>query len=259
MNGMVLGTYQRKYPKGFAMRGWDPQNPTNLHTALPVARTADGRQQVIYAGQIVTGTDAGTKWQLGLPSDADLSNLLVAFAQDGTERFDVWCADSLVGLLCAGKYRFATPFFARYTNGTRTKSTDAGTPAVYTAGTLITVCKNGEKELVDRMNPVDGSTFQEEIDLAGFIRPAEAGDPILGVVAETHTGKNRALSATDAIKANNDVRKSGHLDSTPETQNYAWPLQRQIGNAEDSSSNWQNSYLVVWDTTYVPGNVVPNA
>lgn len=245
---MVLGTYQRKYPRGFAMRGWDPQNPTNLHTALPVKRTNDGKQQEIYAGQIISGTADGTKWQLGITSDD--ATALIAFAQDGTERFDVWCADSLVGLLCAGKYRFATPFFARYTKGSANTAEKVGVDTAYTAGTLLTACKPGEKEYVTRVSPVDGSQYKEEVLLDGFIRPAEAGDIIIGVVAETHSGKNRAANAAE----NNDVRKSGTQATSQPSQNNAWPLQRQIGNAEDSSSNWQNAYLVVWDTAFTPGN-----
>ena len=221
---MILGTYKREYPRGYVMRGWDPQNPTTLSSALPVNKDATGTPEDIQAGMIISTDSTGTKWVLGVPAGAsDASKNRVAFAQDGIERWDVMASDSLVGLLCSGKFRFATPFFARVKK--------SGGAAVYTAGTPLTYCVNTESETAKTgVDPTTGALVGEVRSLAGFIRPAEDGEPVIGYVAETHSGLNRAAAypSETAVSARAD--------------------QESIGKAVDSTSKFTNAYMVIWDS-----------
>lgn len=225
---MILGTYKREYPRGYVMRGWDPQNPTTLTSALPVNKSETGKPDEIQPGMIISTDATGTKWTLGVAADATAAQKnRVAFAQDGIERWDVMAADSLVGLLCSGKFRFATPFFAR-------KAQD-GSAAVYTAGTPLTYCLATETEAADTgVNPETGELVEETRSLAGFIRPAAEGEQVIGHVAETHSGLNRAASYPDVaeIPARAD--------------------QISIGKAVDSTSKFTNAYMVIWDTDLTP-------
>lgn len=229
---MILGTYKREYPRGYVMRGWDPQNPTTLSSALPVNKSITGKPDEIQPGMIISTDATGTKWTLGVAVDATAAQKnRVAFAQDGIERWDVMAADSLVGLLCSGKFRFATPFFAR-------KDGDAA--AVYVAGTPLTYCLADETEsAATGVNSETGALVEETRSLAGFIRPAKDGDQIIGHVAETHSGLNRAAAytGTDDVPARAD--------------------QISIGQAVDSTSKFTNAYMVIWDTDLIP--VVDNA
>lgn len=221
---MILGTYKREYPRGYVMRGWDPQNPTTLSSALPVNKDATGTPDEIQPGMIISTDSTGTKWVLGGPAAVDAKKRLIAFAQDGVERWDVMAADSLVGLLCSGKFRFATPFFARYKKG-------GSTAAVYTAGTPLTYCLSTEKENAKTgVDAETGALVAVERDLAGFIRPAEDGEIVIGYVAETHSGLNRAAaySTEAAVNARAD--------------------QESIGKAVDSTSKFTNAYMVIWDS-----------
>ena len=224
---MILGTYKREYPRGYVMRGWDPQNPSTLTSALPVAvDPATAKPYDVQPGMIVSTTSDGKSWQLGGTGS------LIAVAQDGVERWDVMAADSLVGLLCSGKFRFATPFFARYAKGTSTTS-GTGTAAVYTAGTPLTFCADAEKEWAPTgVNTADGSLVPVERSLKGFIRPAAEGETVIGYVAETHSGINRAASYNDSVPARAD--------------------QVSIGKAVDSTSKFTNAYMVIWDSSLTP-------
>lgn len=217
---MILGTYKREYPRGYVMRGWDPQNPTTLSSALPVVKDAQGMPDEIQPGMIISTNAEGNAWKLGAPAT---DNALIAFAQDGVERWDVMAADSLVGLLCSGKFRFATPFFARLKK--------SGGAAVYTAGTPLTYCADGEKETVKTgVSATTGALVGVERSLAGFIRPAESGDKVIGYVAETHNGLNRAAAYPD------ETAVSARAD------------QESIGKAVDSTSKFTNAYMVIWDS-----------
>jgi hypothetical protein len=223
---MILGTYKREYPRGYVMRGWDPQNPTTLSSALPVVKDTEGMPDEIQPGMIISTNAEGNAWKLGAPADA--ANALIAFAQDGVERWDVMAADSLVGLLCSDKFRFATPFFARYTKGTSTSAT-TGTAAVYKAGTPLTYCADTEKEWAETgVNAETGALVRVERSLKGFIRPAVGDEKVIGYVAETHSGRNRAAAYTGEVAARAD--------------------QISIGKAVDSTSKFTNAYMVIWDS-----------
>lgn len=234
---MMLGTYKREFPRGYVMRGWDPQNPSKQTTALPVATdNAAGRPDKIFAGMIISSAD-GTTWtnKTAANASATVKNTL-SVAQDGIERWDVMAADSLVGLSCTGEFRFATPFFARYKKGKSTTDTPASAHlAVYTKGTPLTYCGASETEYAyTDVHASTGELFASQRSLAGFIRPAEAGETVIGVVAETHSGRNRAAryGTTDAVSARAD--------------------QESIGTAVESTAKFTNAYMVIWDSQLVP-------
>lgn len=226
---MILGTYKREYPRGYVMRGWDPQNPTTLSSALPVAvDPATTLPYDIQPGMVISTNSTGDAWQLGGTGS------LIAVAQDGVERWDVMAADSLVGLLCSGKFRFATPFFARYAKNSSATS-GAGTAAVYTAGTPLTFCADGEFEYARTgVSATDGALSPVKRSLKGFIRPAVKGETVIGYVAETHSGINRAAAypTEAAVPARAD--------------------QESIGKAVDSTSKFTNAYMVIWDSSLAP-------
>lgn len=226
---MSIGTFQREYPRGLVLRGWDPQNPTTFSIALPVQRKA-GRPEVILQGQIMSPNAAGTQWTLGVAAGETPS--VVAVAQNDSTDFDVVAADNLVGLSCSGKFRFGTPFFCRQkATGTIDSPTVDGSAYSYKLGTRLTYAKNDEIDIFTSV--VGGKVENFGRSAAGFIRPAAQGEPVIGVVAETHTGVNGSA----------DLSK---------TQNGAWALQTTIGDAVDSSSNIDHAYLVVWDSTFAP-------
>ena len=142
---MILGTYKREYPRGYVMRGWDPQNPTTLSSALPVVKDTAGMPDEIQPGMIISTNAEGNAWIH--------TTSVVFWAEHYAKDLGLsMAADSLVGLLCSGKFRFATPFFARYTKATSTSAT-TGTAAVYKAGTPLTYCADTEKENDSRRCP----------------------------------------------------------------------------------------------------------
>ena len=220
---MILGTYKREYPRGYVMRGWDPQNPSTLTSALPVAVDPDTAQPYdIQPGMVISTDTDGKSWKLGGAGS------LIAVAQDGVERWDVMAADSLVGLLCSGKFRFATPFFARFAKGSSATS-GSGTAAVYTAGTPLTFCADTETEWAPTgVDATNGALVPVKRSLKGFIRPATGDEKVIGYVAETHSGLNRAAAYTGSVPARAD--------------------QESIGLAVDSTSKFTNAYMVIWDS-----------
>lgn len=234
----MKGYYLKKYPSVQILRGWDPQEPTTLATSHPIATDAAGDFKDIADGQIISLNKAGTAWVLGVednPTAAQINS--IAIAQDSSDLWDVQDAcntwdykdantvGSLVGLSCTGKFRIATPYFAKFKTG--------GEAYVYTAGTPITFCKHGEK--FDTLTPdstTPGALTKANISGVGFIRPAEQGDVVIGIVAETHSGINRE----DAGILGNPTALSAHA------------LQKTIGKAINSEAEWYNSYYVVFDT-----------
>lgn len=241
----MKGYYLKKFPSVQILRGWDPQEPTTLATTHPIATDAAGEPIDIADGQVISLNKAGTAWILGVEADATPAQInSIAIAQDGTDIWDVMDADnnwdytdpqtvgSLVGLSCTGKFRIATPYFAKFDN--------AGTAYEYKAGTPITFCKTtdtiktlepsstkpGELEKVNVKSPAG------VVSSLGYIRPAAKDEVVIGIVAETHKGINRE----DAGIPGNPTAISAHA------------LQKTIGKAINSEAVWYNSYYVVFDT-----------
>lgn len=209
---MSIGTYKTTFPRGRFPRGWNPQNPVKQTLALPVQKepNTDGREitQFIWPGHVITPTADGTKWQRGVPAGSTPG--YVAIAQDSSWKdYDAIEVNKLVGLSCSDSFRFATPFFARMSGA----NTGNQIPA-YTVGTRVTYCTNDETE-----TRADGTV----INLSGYIRPAKAGEPVIGVVAEQGSGINSSIA-----------------------------LQPNWETAIDSESIPENAYFVVFDTSFAP-------
>ena len=227
---MMLGTYKREYPRGWVVRGYDPMNPTTQSISLPVNKSLTGEPDPIYAGMLISVRPDGTAWQLGVGTASETEINTIAFTQDEITRWDVAAADQLVGFPCSGQFRFATPYFARFTKGTSTGS-GTGTAATYKAGTPLTFCADSEKEWAPTdVNTTTGALTPKERSLRGFIRPAETGEVVIGRVAETHSGVNRSAMYTDTVPAK--------------------AMQATIGTATDSTSKFTNAYVVIWDSTF---------
>ena len=235
----MKGYYLKKFPSVQILRGWDPQEPTTLATTHPITTDAAGEPAEIADGQVISLNKAGTAWILGVEADATPAQInSIAIAQDGTDIWDVMDADnnwdytdpktvgSLVGLSCTGKFRIATPYFAKFN--------DAGTAYEYTAGTPITFCKTTDTiQTLEPSKTTPGALEKVEVESAvGYIRPAAKGEVVIGIVAETHSGINRE----DAGIPGNHTALSAHA------------LQKTIGKAINSEAVWYNSYYVVFDT-----------
>lgn len=228
---VTIGHYQDVYPRGYVLNGWDPQNPTKLTTALPVAKetTPHGHThpQWIWPGMVITPTEDGTHWRKGVA--ADTTPTVVAIAQDASEDPNVIMARRLVGLMCSDDFEIASPFFAR-------KGKYNGDAPMYKRGLALTYCVEGETE--KRM--IDG----EEVDLPldGFFRPAEEGEPVIGIVSSQFTGINGSQEVTSKLvepTATNSVNAAEPLQETFETTTYSHCIPA-------------NAYMVHFQTTFRP-------
>lgn len=258
---MDIGHYRTKFPRnyGVPMRGWDPQNPTTLTVSLQLP--ADGTK--IWEGQILTPNADGTTWVLGADSTAPAPTV-VALAQNSTLSTDVVSANNLVGLSCSGKFRLATPFFCR---AIPTSKTDLGanpatdfskySVASYKVGTLLTYCKNNEYDVVSTVDKSTGAMKQVVREAAGCVRPAFADEPVIGVVtAATPDAPTTAISALNYdVPVSVTHEKTGALSN--DTSKYFMPegavaLSHTWEDAIDTSAELNNSYYIVFDTTFAP-------
>lgn len=202
---MAFGTYKAPFPRGRVLRGWDPQNPTKQTKGLPVKKETKPNgmkgSERIYPGHIITAKPDGTtvEWTKGIPytggvdSKANYAGCLVAVASAASTDLDVVNAKSLVGLEMTDSFRIATPFFKK--------------GETYTVGTKLTACAADEED-------TDGRS------LAGYVRPANTGEVVVGIVAE-----------------------AGPVN-----------LQESFTTALDSSSIRENAYYVIYDTAYQPAS-----
>lgn len=237
---VTIGHYQDAYPRGYVLNGWDPQNPTKQTTALPVAKvtSADATTKAvwIWPGMVITPTKDGTAWQKGVAKDE--TPTVVAIAQDASEDPNVLMARRLVGLMCSDDFEIASPFFARNpaSSANGKKALFENSVPMYTIGTPLTYCKAGE---VDKRT-VDGE--EVELPLEGFFRPAQAGEPVIGIVSAQFTGINgsQEVSAKSvAPTADNSVNAAEPLQETFETTTYSHCIPA-------------NAYMVHFQTTFRP-------
>lgn len=226
----TYGYHRTDYPRGWAMRGLNsPMGLGHRKTTLPVSKDNRGLSATIFQGQIMSVDPTGTHWVLGVPTDASLTNM-VYIANKHSFDPDVEDADNLDGLACSGQFRYATPYFAR------TSGTDAATATnyQYTPGVALTYCKDTEEDLIYYRNPSTGEEEPTVRSLNGFVRPAAEGEPIIGYIAEMHTGVNADADATKNSFG-------------------AWALQQTFDTAVDSQSVPEGAYVIVFDTSFVPG------
>lgn len=259
---MNIGHYRTEFPRnyGVPMRGWDPQNPSTLTVSLQLA----DKDTTIWEGQVITPNADGTAWELGVSTTTYSSSKpnIVAFAQNSTLSTDVMAANNLVGLSCSGKFRIACPFFCRTvlttgTGGLTDSNTEAdASVAAYTPGTPVTYCKNNEIDFFSH-TAADGSVVTTKRSAAGFIRPAKANEPVIGVVV----GSMPDIPASAIGTVNFNVPENKHVKSgalVASSGNYYMPgtgvvaLSHTWEDAIDSSAKLDNSYYVVLDTTFAP-------
>ena len=225
----MYGYYQDAFPRGGARHGWDPQNPTYQTMSLPVSSeivAGHVEPTFIWPGMVITPNKAGSQWVRGV--EEGVTPTVVAIAQNASEDYDVLAASSLVGLLCSDRIEIATPFFAR-------KSADGPDP-MYTQGLPVTYCKADETE----ERTVGDETIT--ISLAGYIRPAKAGEPVIGTVKVapgTIIGINGSGAVTTAPDTANSVNGSE-------------ALQIDFERTTNSHVRRENAYLVTIQTAFNP-------
>lgn len=261
---MITGHYETEFPRnyGVPMRGWDPQNPTTLSISLPPSPTAkDGVTPIIWEAHILTPLKNGKGWELGCPAD-NAHPGIVAFAQNSTFDTDVRSANQLVGLSCSGKFRIATPFFARTVATTPGSTTHADhTVCSYAIGTPVTFCRNNENHIVTKpTGTYTGSAQDVEqvfVSTRGYIRPAKAGEEVIGVVVDATP--DAPTSAIGALNYNAPAvtRVGSGVACEDSTTKYFMPsqavaLKHTWKDTVDSSAETNNSYYVIIDTTYAP-------
>ena len=224
----MYGYYKDTFPRGGAKHGWDPQNPTYQTMSLPVSsEIVAGRPEpaFIWPGMVITPSKDGSQWVRGV--EEGVTPTVVAIAQNASEDYDVLAASSLVGLLCSDRIEIATPFFARKGDGA---------DPMYTQGLPVTYCKADETE--ERV--IDNETVT--ISLAGYIRPAKAGEPVIGTVKVapgTIIGINGSGAVTTAPDAANSVNGSE-------------ALQIDFERTTNSHVLCDNAYLVTIQTAFNP-------
>lgn len=203
----MIGTYVNDYPKGYVRGVWDPQNPSKQVVKNPVATVeVNGKElsEFIWPGHILF-LDSNGNWT---KNPGSTTPTLICVAQDSSRDNDVLASKLLVGLSCTDSYQLATPFF-------RQKSGD-----VYKQGTLLTYCDNTEN--------IDGTTTTAgEGTAMGWLKPAEAGDVVIG-----------------------------YVDSAPPAKyagkNNAWNLRPSFTTAMDATALVSNEFEIRWSTAYQP-------
>lgn len=222
----MIGIHKEKYPRAIVLRGWDPTAPSTLSSSRPVA-SSDVDE--VLSGMVIVASKTTNKWVLG--AETHEPDAFVAFAQDHATDLDVVEADSLVGLTCHGKFRIATPHFMRQAaTGTVAEPVADGDAYAYAVGTPITYALNDEIGITSSF--VDGAWTEVGVSGKGKVRPAKAGEPVIGIIAESFTGIN------------------GNTDLT-QTVCQARPLQLSPFNTVETGCLTENAYHVVIDTTYV--------
>lgn len=285
------GLIVRAFPKAQFLRGWNPQTPHTRTHSFPIESNPFG----VYCGMLLSLNADGTKWVKGVQSGSTPG--IIAFAQNDGWQDDVQDAGQLVGLDSSGQFRIATPFFKRYTGVTGTIDPEgkpttyqAGTPIAYKAGTPLTWCANNEVDAVQvvELDETTGAQVAKTllVSCAGYVKPAAAGDTIIGVVSQTGAGRyltkemqrrnsNPLIGPVvkglnrDAAGYNEGLLRNGTVTvadgEVTDSNNKlikmgdgVYPLMTSIGSAVTSDSEIYTAYYIVFDTTNA-GVKVPTA
>lgn len=259
------GVIVRTFPKAQFLRGWYPQTPNTRTHSFPIASLFKGDPaDFIFRGSVISTTKDGEHWQKGVPAGTT-HNPIIAIAQNDEWQDDVQNAGQLVGLDCSGQFTIATPFFKRI-HGNKL--------CEYTPGTKLTYCVSGEKDTIKYLEYVDGAqnlVVDDDVDCTGYVRPADAGDPVIGIVSQKGAGRYTTMDMIraaenpeirDYVKGLNrdlagynlNLKASGKTIDGEDANDFAqmptgvYPLMFSFGSAVTSDSDIRNAYYIVFDT-----------
>lgn len=261
------GVIVRAFPKAQFLRGWYPQTPNTRTHSFPIASLFDGDNpsDFIFRGSVISTTEDGDKWQKGVPEDTT-HNPIIAIAQNDEWQDDVQNAGQLVGLDCSGQFTIATPFFKR--------AQDADTLYDYAPGTKLTYCLNDETDTIKYLayDNTDGTQTltTRTVSCAGYVRPADDGEPVIGIVSQKGAGRYTTMDMIraaenpeirDYVKGlNRDLagynlnQKAAGKNLTDNASDFAqmptgvYPLMFSFGSAVTSDSDISTAYYIVFDT-----------
>lgn len=247
---MKIGHFMNDFPKMVPARNWNPQEPKQPTIALHCPKDAQGDAQLVWPGMVlcIKPESDGSTWVLPT-ADEDITNTVagaaagttpsvVAIAQDptfGSQSINVLMADSLVGLPCTGNFRIVTPFYKH------------GVP--YTPGTPLTFAT--AEDMAD-----DDFVSANGLPLHGAVKPAAAGDVVIGYVVRTHADKfytktipaGGGEAASEVGVVNYDDMSGKKFNETDK----ALALRVSIDLAEDSLCKPENAYVIEFDTAFQP-------
>lgn len=259
-NGLIV----RAFPKAQFLRGWYPQTPNTRTHSFPIASLFEGDNpgDFIFRGSVISTTEDGDKWQKGVPEDTT-HNPIIAIAQNDEWQDDVQNAGQLVGLDCSGQFTIATPFFKRVHDDTL---------CAYTPGTKLTYCLNNETDTIKYLKYENGTQTLDEktVYCRGYVRPAEDGEPVIGIVSQKGAGRYTTMDMIraeenpeirDYVKGlNRDLagynlnQKAAGKTLPEDVADFAqmptgvYPLMFSFGSAVTSDSDISTAYYIVFDT-----------
>lgn len=248
---MKIGHYMNDFPKMVPARNWNPQEPKQPTIALHCPKNAQGEAQLVWPGMVLcidnNGTD-GETWTVPTLADtvtntvagsaAGTTPTVVAIAQDptfGSQSLNVVMADSLVGLPCTGNFRIVTPFYKR--------------GVAYTPGLALTFATAADME---------GDSFESAngLPLHGAVKPAAAGDVVIGYVVRTHSPEfyeHTVPAAGDQPAVTTGITNyDDYSGASTNAVDRALALRKSIDLAEDSLTKPENAYVIEFDTAFQP-------
>lgn len=261
------GVIVRAFPKAQFLRGWYPQTPNTRTHSFPIASlfVGDNPSDFIFRGSVISTTEDGDKWVKGVPEDTT-HNPIIAIAQNDEWQDDVQNAGQLVGLDCSGQFTIATPFFKR--------AQDENTLYDYAPGTKLTYCLNDETDTIkylayDKTNGTQ-TLATRTVSCAGYVRKAEDGEPVIGIVSQKDAGRyttmdmiraaenpeireyvkglNRDLAGYNLnLKADGKTLEANASDFA-KMPTGVYPLMFSFGSAVTSDSDISTAYYIVFDT-----------
>lgn len=248
---MLKGHYKDVFPKMLPARNWDPQRPSQPTIALPCPKKANGKPELVLAGMILSAKEGAKTWTLGVDDSDATAPTIVAVAQDptyGNQSMNVNISDSLVGLPCTGNFRICTPFFKR--------------GVAYSVGTPLTYVKDSELTTDAAHYTATGKV--DDYVMHGCVRPAEAGEPVIGYVVRSQADKFYGVHNYDdpsvAVKGGTEeaptytygVNLAPITGDTAHENEGAFAMRKSINEAVCSLAMSENSYFIEYDTAFQP-------
>lgn len=249
---MLKGTYKDVFPKMLPARNWDPQRPSQPTIALPCPKLEGNNKAklLVWPGMILSANPGAKTWTRGVTAaDSTVANAptIIAVAQDptkGNQSMNVDLTDSLVGLPCTGNFRICTPFFVR--------------GKAYTTGTALTYVTSKELEDLSEADKKNYSAYTKDgtlVLMQGAVRPAEAGETVIGYVVQSQDPKFYKTANYDD-NSNSGINVLKWIDPTDHTKGQyseeAFAMRKSIDEAVCSLAMSENSYFIEYDTAFQP-------